>query len=233
MVIWCCSCASTCLFGIAEVRQLDIMWINKSRSCLQAQFANLLFQRQDVGESESPRRDPPPHARRSSEAQVALSFHPTQPNLRAGAHGVSKLLILSGNVLALKFLRFQTNFKGGNGKGLAKGSVSRRAGLAAGGGEGGKDGEVQRHERSFDQGASVTMILQFFVSTLIPHPRRHHRCHGYVTQAAAMTNPSMDHHREQTRRMLICTTRCQVMGWVGRLWRQFCWLLLWWSFSRF
>ena len=72
-------------------------------------------------------------------------------------------------VLALKFLRFQTNFKGGSGKGLAKGS--RRGGLAAGGaGEGGKDGKaetVERHERSFDQGASVMMILQLFGSILI------------------------------------------------------------------
>ena len=67
---------------------------------------------------------------------------------------------LASNVL----LRFQTNFKG---KGSAKGLVSRRAGLAAGGGEGGKDGEVQRHERSFDQGAPVTMILQLFGSILI------------------------------------------------------------------
>ena len=55
---------------------------------------------------------------------------------------------------------------------MAKGS--RRGGLdaaaAAGAGEGGKDGEaesVERHERSFDQGASVMMILQLFGSILI------------------------------------------------------------------
>ena len=52
---------------------------------------------------------------------------------------------------------------------MAKGS--RRGGLAAAAaGERGKDGEaesVERHERSFDQGASVMMILQLFGSILI------------------------------------------------------------------
>ena len=81
---------------------------------------------------------------------------------------------LASIILALKFIRFQTSFKGGRAKVSAKGSVSRRAGLPAGGGGGGSGGggggegvEVQRHERSFDQGASVTMILQLFGSILI------------------------------------------------------------------
>ena len=78
---------------------------------------------------------------------------------------------LASIILALKFIRFQTSFKGGRAKVSAKGSVSRRAGLpagsGAGGGGGGEDDEVQRHERSFDQGASVTMILQLFGSILI------------------------------------------------------------------
>ena len=77
---------------------------------------------------------------------------------------------LASIILALKFIRFQTSFKGGRAKVSAKGSVSRRAGLPAGsggGGEGGEGVEVQRHERSFAQGASVTMILQLFGSILI------------------------------------------------------------------
>ena len=53
----------------------------------------------------------------------------------------------------LKLLRFQTNFKGG-GKGLAKGSMSRRSGQQAGGGEDESE-SAGRHERSFDQGVSV------------------------------------------------------------------------------
>ena len=74
---------------------------------------------------------------------------------------------LDSIVLVLKFFRFQTNFKGGGGKGLAKGSVSRRSGLAAEERKDGKGESGERHERSFDQGASVIIILQLFDSILI------------------------------------------------------------------
>ena len=61
----------------------------------------------------------------------------------------------------LKLLRFQTNFKGGGGKGLAKGSMSRRSGQQqAGGGKDESETEsAGRHERSFDQGGSQSKVI--------------------------------------------------------------------------